>query len=179
MKANYRQKVRNGPISRRPVRGTFAARAGWMPRSRRPQAVWIFVFVGALVAGGFVAGLHWQLSALYTSREEVRLKSALSQAESEQKFLELEHGGVRTPREVARMANKRGGFLAVTLDEPSALRIPYQMAAGQARAREQERERERQRKENLIGETSKPGAPTMKENRPVAPPATVTAIPPQ
>lgn len=140
MKATYRPKIRNGHISRRPVQGTFAARAGWMPRNRKPQAVWALVAIGAVVAAGFVAGLHWQLSAHNISRAEVKLKSELSRAESEQRFLEAQHYGALTPYEIERTANRnRGSVAPVGLDEPAALRIPYQLAAQQARDRERER----------------------------------------
>ncbi len=168
MKASYRPKIHNGHISRRPVKGTFAARAGWMPRNRRPQAVWILVVISAVVAWGFVAGLHWQLRAHASSRAEVRLKSELSQAESEQRYLEAQQDGALTPREVERSANQhRGSVIPVLLDEASALRIPYQMAAQQAR------DRERERKENLrdaarIAATEARSAPT-----------TLTAMPSQ
>ncbi|MEP7269990.1 MAG: hypothetical protein ABI882_00720 [Acidobacteriota bacterium] len=170
MTATYRPKIRNGHISRRPVKGTFAARAGWMPKSRRPQAVWILVVIGAVIAGGFVAGLRWQLQAHYTSRAEVRLKSALSQAESEQRFLEAQQFGALTPREVERTASKRRvGVVPVALDEPSALRIPYQMAAQQVR----DRERERKEKARDVSRA----AAAARENR--ATPATLTVRPPQ
>ncbi len=168
MKTTYRPKVRNGHISRRPVKGTFAARAGWMPRNRHPHSVWILVIIGALVAGGFVAGLHWQIKAHNTSREEVRLKSALSQAESEQRFLQAEQVGALAPREIERATSRsRTAIQPVSLDAPEALRIPYQMAAQQARVRE----RDRERKEAI--------ARMAKENRQAAAPNTVTVMPPQ
>ena len=75
MTASYRPRVRNGQINRRPVRASFASRANWMPRSRRPNAIWILVIIGGMVAGGFLASLRWQQRAHYTGREEVKLKS--------------------------------------------------------------------------------------------------------
>jgi hypothetical protein len=110
-----------------------------MPRSRRPNAIWILVIIGGMVAGGFLASLRWQQRAHYTGREEVKLKSKLNQAESEQRYLVVDQSGARTPREIERAANKRGALAPATLDEPSALRIPYQLAAQQVRTRERER----------------------------------------
>jgi hypothetical protein len=92
-----------------------------------------------MVAGGFLASLRWQQRAHYTGREEVKLKSKLNQAESEQRYLVVDQSGARTPREIERAANKRGALAPATLDEPSALRIPYQLAAQQVRTRERER----------------------------------------
>jgi hypothetical protein len=168
MKPTYRPKIRNGHISRRPVKGTFAARAGWMPKNRRPQAVWVLVTIGAVIAAGFVAGLHWQLSAHAISRAEVKLKNELSQAENEQRFLEAQQYGALTPQEIERTASKHKGNVApVELDQPDALRIPYQLAAQQAR------DRERERREKLREATRLQNA----EQRPVTP--TLTSMPAQ
>ena len=168
MKTTYRPNIRNGAISRRPVKGTFAARAGWMPRNRRPQAVWVLVVICAVIAAGFVAGLHWQLNAHALSRAEVKLKNELNQAVNEQRFLEAQQSGALTPHEIERTANKhRGSVAPVALDEPAALRIPYQLAAQQAR------DRERERKEKLR-ETMR-----LQNADPRAIPSTLTSMPAQ
>ena len=165
MKATYRPRIRNGHISRRPVKGTFAARAGWMPRNRRPQAVWVLVIIGGVIAAGFVAGLHWQLKSQAISRAEVKLKGQLSQAENEQRFLEAKQYTAMTPQEIERTANKRRGSVApVALDEPAALKIPYQLAAQQARERERERNgklREAMRLQNADQHTAPPTLTSM------------------
>ena len=131
-----------------------------MPKSRRPQAVWVLVMIGAVVAGGFVAGLHWQLSAHALSRAEVKLKNELNQAENEQRFLEAQQYGALTPQEIERTASRGKGRVApVALDQPDALRIPYQLAAQQARERERkEKLREAARLQNS---DSRPATPTL------------------
>jgi hypothetical protein len=143
MKATYRPKIRNGSVSRRPVRNGHLGRAGWMPPSRRPQAVWALVVLGGLIAGGFLTSLRWQLRALDTTRKAVELKSTLDQAESERRYLTVAEGGARNPIEIERAVN-RGGAAAMTrahLDDPSVL-VTARRAAAQA-AREKARKESR------------------------------------
>lgn len=162
MTAVYRPKIRNGNIPRRPVKGTFAARAGWMPRNRRPQMVWALMTIGAVIATGFVAGLHWQLQAHAISRAEVKLKNDLTQAESERRFLEAQQYGALTPQEIERTAIKHKGNVApVALDQPDALRIPYQLAAQQARDRERERREKLREAARLQNPDARPVTPTL------------------
>lgn len=133
-----------------------------MPKSRRPQVVWVLVTIGAVIAGGFIAGLHWQLSAHAISRAEVKLKNDLSQAENEQRFLEAQQYGALTPQAIELTASKHKGNVApVALDQPDALRIPYQLAAQQARDRERDRKEKAREASRLAGADSRPVTPTM------------------
>jgi hypothetical protein len=127
MNTTYRPRVRNGHISRRPVKSGHLGRAGWMPKSRRPQAIWALVILGALVAGGFITSLRWQLRTLDTSRRVVQLKSALDQAESERRYLSAAESGARNPVEIERAVNKHGAFHPLQLDDPSVIRAVHQM----------------------------------------------------
>lgn len=165
MTAVYRPKIRNGHISRRPVKGTFVARPGWMPKNRRPQMVWVLMTIGAVIAAGFIAGLHWQLNAHAISRAEVKLKNDLTHAENERRFLEAQQYGALTPQEIERTASRHKGNVApVVLDQPDALRIPYQLAAQQARDRERERKeklREAERLQNADRHTVTPTLTSM------------------
>lgn len=129
MKATYRPKIRNGNVTRRPVRGGHLGRAGWMPPSRRPQAVWALVVLGALIAGGFLTSLRWQLRALDTTRKAVQLKSALDQAESERRYLTVAEGGARNPMEIERAVNRNGALERAHLDDPSVMLMAQREAA--------------------------------------------------
>lgn len=124
MKATYRPKVRNGQVTRRPVRSGHLGRAGWMPGSRRPQTIWALIVIGAVIAGGFITSLRWQMRALETGRKVVELKSALDQAESERKYLAAAESGSRNPLDLERAVNRdaRSSRLGPAhLDEPSVL----------------------------------------------------------
>lgn len=157
MKATYRPKIRNGSVSRRPVRNGHLGRAGWMPPSRRPQAVWALVVLGGLIAGGFLTSLRWQLRALDTTRKAVELKSALDQAESERRYLTVAEGGARNPIEIERAVN-RGGAAAMTrahLDDPSVL-VTARRAAAAAQAA-----REKARKESRTARTERAQSPAV------------------
>jgi hypothetical protein len=127
MNTTYRPRVRNGHISRRPVKSGHLGRASWMPKSRRPQAIWGLVILGALVAGGFITSLRWQLRTLDTSRRVVQLKSALDQAESERRYLMAAESGARNPVEIERAVNKHGDLHRQQLDDPSVIRAVRQM----------------------------------------------------
>lgn len=129
MNTTYRPRVRNGHISRRPVKSGHLGRASWMPKSRRPQAIWGLVILGALVAGGFITGLRWQLRTLDTSRRVVQLKSALDQAQSERRYLMAAESGARNPIEIERAVNKHGDLHRQQLDDPSVIRAVRQMPA--------------------------------------------------
>jgi hypothetical protein len=129
MNTTYRPRVRNGHISRRPVKSGHLGRASWMPKSRRPQAIWGLVILGALVAGGFITSLRWQLRTLDTSRRVVQLKSALDQAESERRYLMAAESGARNPVEIERAVNKHGDLHRQQLDDPSVIRAVRQMPA--------------------------------------------------
>ncbi|MBX3277494.1 MAG: hypothetical protein KF868_05760 [Acidobacteria bacterium] len=159
MKATYRPKIRNGSVSRRPVRNGHLGRAGWMPQSRRPQAVWALVILGGLIAGGFLTSLRWQLRALDTTRKAVELKSTLDQAESERRYLTVAEGGARNPIEIERAVN-RGGAAAMTrahLDDPSVL-VTARRAAAAAQA---QAAREKARKESRTARIERDQSPVV------------------
>lgn len=147
MKANYRPKFRNGVVARRPVKGTYTARAAWTPQSRYPHAIWVLVAIGVAIAGGFIVGLRWQLRAHYIGREDIQLRSELDRATSEQRYLALEQFGALSPRELENAANKLVHLYPPKLDDPSAIKLAQASSRRLEQARARER-RERSAKQN-------------------------------
>lgn len=124
----YRPRVQNGQIARRRVRSAGAngsksssnkSRAAGEPRTRssgRRQAsqaqgsnvLWTLIFVGAVVATGFVIGLHSQINAHQLGQAEAQLKSELDDISNRQRFEILDQRRALNPRESDRAAKQAG-----------------------------------------------------------------------
>jgi len=136
MKATYRRKVRNGLVTRRTLESPRPERGSWLS-SRQSPAFWAFILVGAIIAGGFLASLRWQLMAQQTAREEVQLRATLDQIKTENKYLQMEQVGALSPRRIESQLAAKAGLGPMKLDDPSALKtLESQMRTEERQQRE-------------------------------------------
>jgi hypothetical protein len=132
----YRPRIQNGTVSRRSKstidskasgrRGTSrhssqpARRAGRRQKNRREEGSNLFltlVFVGALVATGFVFALRSQIHARELGQAEQRLRSELDEIADQQRYDVLEQQRTTSLRESERAA-QQAGLIQPRLNQP-------------------------------------------------------------
>jgi hypothetical protein len=81
------------------------------------------VFVGVLLAAGFIFSIRAQINAHNLGRDEERLKTTLDEYASHQKFLMLDHQRALNAGETGRIS-LQSGLVQVKLDQPHHLLKP-------------------------------------------------------
>lgn len=129
MKAQqYRPSITNGQITQRRARPVAAAvrparrktnsssnqqnKTGGVRGSR---ILGVMLLLGLLLTGGFLLGIHSQISALHLNQAEESLKTELDRAANEQKFLDLEQRRTLNLTESER-ASRAEGYAPLDLD---------------------------------------------------------------
>lgn len=144
MQSHFRPQIQNGPIAKRPRRHpaptvtspssslalpSKAVAAGLQARARLralspaaamellPSRVLVTLLVcGALIAAGFVFGLHEHFVAYAFGRDEVKVQTKIEQSTSEQRALKAEQRQAVSPFVLARTAESQGRVQPIKLD---------------------------------------------------------------
>ncbi len=84
--------------------------------------MWMMIFIGSVLAAGFVLALRSQVNAYKLGQAEEELKTALDDYASQQKYLMLDQHRALSARASDR-AGKEAGLSQLKLDQPNALRL--------------------------------------------------------
>lgn len=131
---NYRTKISNGSTSqRRKVSAAVSASPGKSSRSRGngrnsqqkseyrkhgSRAIWILMFVGGMIAAGFLLAQRSQINAHQLKRVEEDLKSELDTLSSQQRYLLFQKERALSTQESDRAA-RESGLIQPKLDRAS------------------------------------------------------------
>jgi hypothetical protein len=129
----YRPRIQNGPVAKRRTRAVAEKAAERSGRSRRSsrnkrrqsserqqgsRVLWMLIFIGALVAAGFIFALRSQISAHQLGQAEAQLKTELEEIANRQRYEILEQQRALSPREAERAA-KEAGLIQPRLNQPN------------------------------------------------------------
>lgn len=143
---NYRPEIRNGSVAKRQTRSkvsavskafgvsksssrssTRASRSQRAARYRRhgsergSRIMWTMIFIGTVLAAGFVLALRSQINAYQLGQAEEQLKAKLDEYAGQQRYLMLDQQRARSTGESDR-AGKQAGLDQLRLNQPDALR---------------------------------------------------------
>ncbi len=83
--------------------------------------MWLMIFIGTILAAGFVFALRSQINAHQLGLAEEQLRARLDEYSSQQKFLQLNQERALSMGESDR-ASKQAGLSQLRLKEPNVLR---------------------------------------------------------
>jgi hypothetical protein len=87
-------------------------------RQQGSRVLWMLIFIGALVATGFIFALRSQISAYQFGQAEAQLKAELEEIANRQRYAILEQQRALSPREADRAA-KQAGLVQPKLNQPN------------------------------------------------------------
>lgn len=135
---NHRTRTQNVSVSRsRTASVTASAASGKNSRSRSAsrgsrnksenrkygtRAIWMLMFVGAMIATGFVLAQRSQINAYQLKHVEEELKSELDTLSSQQRYLIFQKERALSTRESDRAA-KESGLIQLKLDRANARQV--------------------------------------------------------
>jgi hypothetical protein len=158
MRNHYRPQIQNGPVAKR-ARRSLAPPAAAVPKvaaeqpplrrqcrpasaaavreMRPPRVLVALTLCGALIAAGFILGLHEHFVAYALGREEVRIQSQIELATSEARALDSERRQAGSPQSLAQAVGQRGRVQPLKLDaaRPQAKAAPSAKATPSPRPR--------------------------------------------
>jgi cytoskeletal protein RodZ len=129
----YRPRIQNGPVAKRRTRAAAEKVSDRSVRSRRSsrnkrrqsyewhegsRVLWVLIFIGALVAAGFIYALRSQISAHQLGQAEAQLKAELEEIANRQRYEIHEQQRALSPREADRAA-RQAGLIQPRLNQPN------------------------------------------------------------
>ncbi len=136
---NHRTRIQNTSVTRRRAasvasgtasRSRSASRGGNKSDHRKhgTRAIWLLMFIGGMIAAGFILAQRSQINAHQLKHVEEELKSELDTLSSQQRYLIFQKERALSTKESDRAA-KESGLIQPKLDRANARQVQPDQAA--------------------------------------------------